>query len=56
MRGHELARRYAALFPEYYKSASGIDAARFDVEQFERSAPTGRTWSRSRTSAAPPSR
>ena len=35
MRGHELARRYAALFPEYYKSASGVEAARFDVEQFE---------------------
>jgi len=35
MRGHELARRYAALFPEYYKSASDVDTARFDVEQFE---------------------
>jgi glutamate dehydrogenase len=36
MRGHELARRYTALFPDYYKSASSIEAARFDVEQFER--------------------
>ncbi len=36
MRGHELARRYAALFPEYYKSAALVDVARFDVEQFER--------------------
>jgi glutamate dehydrogenase len=36
MRGHELARRYAALFPDYYKSASTIEAARFDVQQFER--------------------
>ena len=39
MRGHELARRYAALFPDYYKSASSIEAARFDVEQFERLGP-----------------
>jgi glutamate dehydrogenase len=36
MRGHEVARRYAALFPDYYKSGSSIEAARFDVEQFER--------------------
>ncbi|HEX5556640.1 MAG TPA: NAD-glutamate dehydrogenase [Gaiellales bacterium] len=36
MHGHELARRYAALFPDYYKSASGIEAARLDVQQFER--------------------
>jgi glutamate dehydrogenase len=36
IRGHELARRYAALFPDYYKSASTIEAARFDVQQFER--------------------
>jgi glutamate dehydrogenase len=35
MRGHELARRYAALFPEYYKSAADTYQARFDVEQFE---------------------
>jgi glutamate dehydrogenase len=39
MRGHELARRYGALFPEYYKSASRIEAARFDVEQFEQLGP-----------------
>jgi glutamate dehydrogenase len=35
-RGHELARRYAARFPDYYKSAAGIYQATFDVEQFER--------------------
>jgi glutamate dehydrogenase len=35
-RGHELARRYAARFPDYYKSAATIYQATFDVEQFER--------------------
>ena len=35
-RGHELARRYAARFPDYYKSAAAIYQATFDVEQFER--------------------
>ena len=39
MRGHELARRYAALFPEYYKSAADTYQARFDVEQFEQLGP-----------------
>jgi glutamate dehydrogenase len=34
-RGHELARRYAARFPDYYKSAATIYQATFDVEQFE---------------------
>jgi glutamate dehydrogenase len=38
-RGHELARRYAARFPDYYKSATGIYQATFDVEQFERLGP-----------------
>ena len=33
--GHELARRYSALFPEYYKSASKIYQAVFDVDKFE---------------------
>jgi glutamate dehydrogenase len=33
--GHALARRYAGLFPGYYKSASPIFMAEFDVEQFE---------------------
>jgi glutamate dehydrogenase len=33
--GHSLARRYAGLFPEYYKSAAPIFMAEFDVEQFE---------------------
>ncbi len=35
VRGHELARRYAALFPEYYKSAAAIYQAVFDVLRFE---------------------
>ena len=35
VRGHALARRYSALFPEYYKSAAPIYQAEFDVEQFE---------------------
>ena len=35
-RGLELARRYAARFPDYYKSAAAIYQATFDVEQFER--------------------
>ena len=34
--GHELARRYAGLFPGYYKSAAAMYLARFDVTQFER--------------------
>ena len=38
-RGHELARRYAARFPDYYKSAAAIFEATFDVEQFERLGP-----------------
>ena len=38
-RGHELARRYAARFPDYYKSAAAIYQATFDVEQFERLGP-----------------
>ena len=38
-RGHELARRYAARFPDYYKSAAPIYQATFDVEQFERLGP-----------------
>jgi len=38
-KGHELARRYAARFPDYYKSATPIDHATFDVEQFERLGP-----------------
>jgi glutamate dehydrogenase len=35
VQGHALARRYAGLFPAYYKSASPIFMAQFDVEQFE---------------------
>jgi glutamate dehydrogenase len=38
-RGHELSRRYAARFPDYYKSAAPIYQATFDVEQFERLGP-----------------
>ncbi len=34
--GHALARRYGALFPDYYKSGTEIYLARFDVEQFEK--------------------
>ncbi|MGZ6140582.1 MAG: NAD-glutamate dehydrogenase, partial [Myxococcaceae bacterium] len=34
-RGHELARRYAGLFPEYYKTAIPVQAAAFDVMKFE---------------------
>ena len=33
--GHQLAARYSALFPDYYKSASKIYQAVFDVTQFE---------------------
>jgi glutamate dehydrogenase len=33
--GHALARRYAGLFPGYYKSATPIFMAAFDVAQFE---------------------
>ena len=35
VQGHALARRYAGLFPEYYKSAAPIFMAEFDVDQFE---------------------
>jgi glutamate dehydrogenase len=34
-RGHELARRYAGLFPEYYKTATEIYRAVFDVLNLE---------------------
>jgi glutamate dehydrogenase len=34
--GHALARRYAGLFPDYYKSATDVSTARIDVENFER--------------------
>ena len=33
--GHQLARRYSALVPEYYKSGAKIYQAVFDVAQFE---------------------
>jgi glutamate dehydrogenase len=39
VQGHALARRYAGLFPDYYKSAAPIFMAQFDVEQFERLGP-----------------
>jgi glutamate dehydrogenase len=39
VQGHALARRYAGLFPDYYKSATPIFMAQFDVEQFERLGP-----------------
>ena len=35
VQGHALARRYAGLFPEYYKSAAPIFMAEFDVDQLE---------------------
>jgi glutamate dehydrogenase len=35
LQGHALARRYAGLFPDYYKSATPIRMAQFDVDQFE---------------------
>ncbi len=35
VQGHALARRYAGLFPAYYKSASPIFMAEFDVDQFQ---------------------
>ncbi len=35
VQGHAVARRYAGLFPGYYKSAAPIFMARFDVEKFE---------------------
>ena len=35
LQGHALARRYAGLFPDYYKSAAPIRMAQFDVDQFE---------------------
>ncbi|HLK43234.1 MAG TPA: NAD-glutamate dehydrogenase domain-containing protein, partial [Thermoleophilia bacterium] len=34
-RGRRLARRYRQLLPDYYKSASGIEAAAFDVAHFD---------------------
>ena len=37
--GHELAHRYSGLFPDYYKSATEIYRAAFDVAQFERLGP-----------------
>ncbi|MGN6379808.1 MAG: NAD-glutamate dehydrogenase domain-containing protein, partial [Gaiellales bacterium] len=37
--GHRLARRYAALFPGYYKSSQAVYQALFDVTQFERLGP-----------------
>jgi glutamate dehydrogenase len=39
VQGHSLARRYAGLFPEYYKSAAPIFMAEFDVDQFEQLGP-----------------
>src|SRR5919204_3029075 len=36
VRGHEVARRYAARFPDYFKSATPIYQAMFDVAQFEK--------------------
>jgi glutamate dehydrogenase len=33
--GRRLARRYRHLLPDYYKSASGIEAAAFDVAHFD---------------------
>jgi glutamate dehydrogenase len=35
LQGQALARRYAGLFPDYYKSATPIRMAQFDVDQFE---------------------
>jgi glutamate dehydrogenase len=35
VQGHELARRYAGLLPEYYKTATEIYRATFDVARFE---------------------
>ena len=37
--GHRLARRYGALFPDYYKSSQAVYQAVFDVIQFERLGP-----------------
>ena len=34
--GHALARRYGALFPDYYKSATPLYMAKFDVAEFEK--------------------
>jgi glutamate dehydrogenase len=39
VQGHALARRYAGLFPDYYKSAAPIFMAEFDVDQFEQLGP-----------------
>jgi glutamate dehydrogenase len=39
VQGHALARRYAGLFPEYYKSATPMFMVEFDVDQFERLGP-----------------
>ena len=35
LQGQTLARRYSGLFPDYYKSATPIRMAQFDVDQFE---------------------
>ncbi|MFI5048380.1 MAG: NAD-glutamate dehydrogenase [Gaiellales bacterium] len=37
--GQALARRYGALFPDYYKSATPLYMAKFDVAEFEKLGP-----------------
>ena len=57
VQGHALARRYAGLFPEYYKSAAPIFMAEFDVDAVRAARPrAGPTPWRCRTRMARPSR
>ena len=40
--GHALARRYGALFPDYYKSATPLYMAKFDVGRVREARPRPR--------------